>query len=414
MVSGWGIVSKTSQPITMSSPAKAGEGNPHKFVITESSGGAKAFENDRHYVGLDAVIWFVNQQGGFFTDRMVAGTVEIALNGSAFPVVLGQYELKGGQQIASIFDRALISSSPYKSGRIVLKTTIQGNKSNTMAGALLKQVAAATLTAVAGAVTLETGGLGGVALSTAGGVLVKGVQQALDDNSDRKVTIFDSFEVTIDPPSELRGSQSYLLIHRGSDNLDASKLKIVSGAQGTDVNYDGSPFRDGAWLLIRLRRLEDYHGDPRPWSSAYDNIQLEFVDLFNQWATQQKTVDEVKQQLRPTTTGNPTLADELVALSRRISADEALIIRDRKKYSAVLYSYLNAANKAAAANDPGEFTKIEGGITQTVRSNAPQSAELTGSLVRMFSTGDDADCGFSEADAKRLSFKDSIVWPLNE
>lgn len=396
-------------PSPLPSPAKAGEGNPQRFIITDPVGKAKPFEKGSHYVGIDAAVWFVNQQSSFFTDRMVVGTVEITLNGVVFPVVLGQYELKGGQQIAAIFDRALISSWPYRSGEIVVKSTIQCNKSNTMAGTLIKQVAAATLTAVAGAVTLETGGVGGVALSAASGVLVKGAQQALSDNSDKKIPILDSFEVKIDPPNDLRGSQSYLLIHHGSDGLDGAKFKIISGANGSDVFYGENPFRDGAWLLIRFRRSEEYGGDPRPWSSASEKIRLEIQNLFQQWEASQKTVDEVQRQLLPNESGNPTLADDLVALSRRIISDEALIFRDRNKHSAVLYSYLNAANSAVKAKDPRIFFKFSESITGTLYSNSPQPFELTGSLVNLFRTETSAGSDFSENDARNISFNDSIV-----
>lgn len=394
----------------MSDHAKAGDGNPHKYtIIPDTSATAAPYVPDKHYVGIDAVVWFVNDQSSFFTDRMVAGTIEMTLNGQTFPVVLGQYDLTGGQQVAPIFDRALITSIPYRSGNIVLKAVIQGNRKNTMAGTLLKQMAAATITAVAGTVTLETGGVGAAALAAAGGVLVKGAQQVLSDNNDKKVTIFNPFEVTIHPTEELRGAQSYILLHKGTDGLDAAKFKIVSGAEGTDVQYNGQPLRDGAWLLIRLRRNDSYDGDPRPWRADVDNVKSAFDDLIDSWKSSQLTVEEVKKNLSKSGEETPTVADRVSIVSRRIRADEALVLSDRRKYAGVMRAYLQAAIDAAAANDPQKYADAVAAIEGTIKSNAPQPPVLTNAIITEFITGPGAQPGFRATDAQKLMFQERLL-----
>lgn len=394
----------------MSDLAKAGEGNPHKYTkIVDTSQKAPQYEPDKHYIGVDAVVWFVNGQKNFFTERMVAGTIEVTLNGQTFPVVLGQYELKGGQQVAPIFDRALITSVPYRSGNIVINAVIQGNRQNTMAGTLLKQMAAATITAVAGVVSLETGGVGAAALAAAGGVLVKGAQQVLSDNNDKKVSIFSPFEVTIHPTEELRGAQSYILLHKGTDGLDATKFKIMSEDQGTDVYYNESPFRDGAWLLIRIRRSDIYIGDPRPWLSDVDNVKSDFDQLIDSWQNGQLTVEEVKKNLVKSENETPTVADKVGIVSRRIRADNALILTDRRKYAGVLRAYLQSAIAAAAANDPKKYTEAVFAIDGAVKSIAPQPDVLTDAIIAEFTTGQDAQPKFRAIDAKKLMFQEKLL-----
>jgi len=394
----------------MSNPAKAGEGNPHKYIIlADKSPSAIQFSVDKHYIGVDAVVWFVNSQSNFLTDRMVAGTIEVTINGQVFPVVLGQYELKGGQQVAPIFDRALITSIPYQSANVVFKAVIQGNRQNTMVGTLLKQMAAATITAVAGAVTLEAGGVGGVALASAGGVLVDGAQQVLSDNNDKKVTIFNPFEVTIHPVDELRGAQSYVLLHKGTDGLDAAKLTIATGANGTDVQFDGKPFRDGAWLLLRLRRNETYLGDPRPWRSDVDGVKSAFDELIDSWKSSLLSLDDVKSNLSRSTSESPTVADQVGIVNRRINADEALLRSDRRKCAAVLRAYLQAAIGAAASGKPQDYYDAVAAIEGTVKSNSPQPKILTDAIVAEFSSDCYAQPNFRSTDALKLGYTEGLL-----
>ncbi|MFZ1730010.1 MAG: hypothetical protein WBQ23_00495 [Bacteroidota bacterium] len=394
----------------MSNHAKAGNGNPHKYtILVDNTPSAPQYAPDKHYIGIDAVVWFVNDQSNFFTDRMVAGTIEITLNGQNFPVVLGQYELKGGQQVAPIFDRALITSVPYRSGNIVLKAVIQGNRQNTMVGTLLKQMAVATITAVAGAVSLETGGVGGAALAAAGGTLVKGAQQVLSDNDDKKVNIFNPFEITIHPVEDLRGTQSYILLHKGTDDLVAAEFAIASDAAGMDVQYDGRPFRDGAWLLLRLRRNDTYLGDPRPWLSDVDGVMNALDELIDSWNSSLISVEEVKRNLVKSASETPSVADQVGIATRRIRSDEALILSDRRKYAAVLRAYLQAAINSAGADDPRLYYDAVAAIEGAVRKNAPQPLVLTDAIVTEFNVDCNSGSEFSAADAQKVSFRERFL-----
>ena len=59
----------------------------------------------KHYVGVEAVSWYINKESSWFTKRMASGTLEIKLaNGlEKYQAALGTFSLRGGTKFAPIF-----------------------------------------------------------------------------------------------------------------------------------------------------------------------------------------------------------------------------------------------------------------------------------------------------------------------
>jgi len=76
---------------------KAGEGE-HQATLIQSTEDKAILTVQKHYLAVDAVSWFVNQESGWFKDRMATGTISIKIGSQeSYHVALGLYDLKGGR-----------------------------------------------------------------------------------------------------------------------------------------------------------------------------------------------------------------------------------------------------------------------------------------------------------------------------
>jgi hypothetical protein len=417
----------------MDREARAGEGGTHVFrVVPSAETSALPFVPDEHYVGIEVVLWFVNGQSDFFRQRMVGGTMEATVNGRRFPVVLGRYKLagrdvnegsatrrflaairakfepSGGQKIAPVVDRPIVRCLPYRGGDIVLQLVVQATEWHTKAGALLEHIAVATVLGVAGIVELEAADAA-PPLVPATQALVRGAQEFLGSESPKKVDIFNPFTVTIHPTSELRGPKSYVLLHRGTDNLDGSQLCVRTGERGADVFYRNTPFRDGAWVLVRIRRPDTYMGDPRPWRDEYEQAKRALDDLFDSWKTGRLTLEQAKASLQRGTDVAPSVADRVDQVARRIRSDEALILADSRKYAGVLVAYLIAANEAIAANDPDRYKTVVSAIEDALRLNKPAPPALRDAITAELGSAPDTGLLGNCPPPGEVRFDDNVV-----
>ena len=62
----------------MATEASQGEHHVYRIIPTGSGATGKLAAN-KHYVGIDAVAWFINKKGNWFTDRISSGTLDIKL-----------------------------------------------------------------------------------------------------------------------------------------------------------------------------------------------------------------------------------------------------------------------------------------------------------------------------------------------
>ena len=73
-------------------PTEAGKGEHHYYLIKRQAENPKdtaEIEVRKHYLGIDAVRWFVNKQGTILTNRIARGTVHVSLANETYEAGLG-------------------------------------------------------------------------------------------------------------------------------------------------------------------------------------------------------------------------------------------------------------------------------------------------------------------------------------
>jgi hypothetical protein len=342
----------------MSTPA--GKGNNHRFILASPNGmgDQSKLQEGKDYIKVDAVSWYVNRQGNFFVNRMVAGTLEFRINGQDFSTVLGSYDLRQGQRTAPVFDQPIVPWVAYQGGDLMLRAYIRGTQQNTAAGDLLSKMAVASLTVVAGAIEAETGGLATMALVAAGSTLTKGASSMLSSNTPKTIQIFESFQVNVDLSSQFKGKERYVVVHRGNDDIRESDLSIVLGKSGAEVQCNSSFFDDGAWILFRIQKSDVYTGNPRPWFDEAESVKNSIEELISYWQTKSLDVDSVATALVPTGKEPANVGDKYMSICRRIRADLVLTRIDRTAKVGGVRTFYEAAQAAVEAKDPDKFHEL--------------------------------------------------------
>jgi hypothetical protein len=244
---------------------EAGVGEHRAYAIVPADGEPLALTADRHYLGVDAASWFVNASSSWLKDRMAAGTLTISLasGDEKYEVALGLYELREGARVAPVFDRPVLPERVFRGGTITVKALISGVARDTRLAGLIKSTAAASLGVVGSMV--QTAGTAGIQapLAQAGAALVGGVRELLE-TGDQKLQLFDpsGLELTLRGDQVLAREQ-FLLFHRGA-SLNRTRLSVTDDGEVATPCYDGDPLEDGVWLLLRLRRADEYPIE-RPW-----------------------------------------------------------------------------------------------------------------------------------------------------
>lgn len=82
---------------------EAGKGQHVVYTIRPANPADSAkLTAGNHYVGVDAVAWYLNKASTWFTDRMASGTLKVQLADGRenYEVALGTFELDGGSTIS--------------------------------------------------------------------------------------------------------------------------------------------------------------------------------------------------------------------------------------------------------------------------------------------------------------------------
>ena len=334
-------------------PTDAGKGEHHYYLIkrpAENPNDTAEIEARKHYLGIDAVRWFVNKQGTILTNRIASGTVHVSLANETYDAGLGLYQLEGGARTAPIFDRPVLPNRIYPGDKITLRIYMRAIQQDTLLGGLLREMSKATLDVIAGAVGAATATGPMAVLLAAGASLTGGVREILNQGK-RGLTILDpeGIEVTLSA-SDLRGPETYLLVHRGL-NLAANQLRLaITGNNISDVLYADAPLEDGAWCLFRLRR-EDEFGGPRPWEQEARSARAELDALMTQWSLDGVTVQEVREQLKPKGSQPPSLGDRILTVIQSIRTDWVLAEREAIAHTGKLKARLDLAQQAARTDN---------------------------------------------------------------
>jgi hypothetical protein len=309
----------------MAGNVEAGQGDHHIYPIFVAGGDATPLTANTHYLGIDAVSWFVNKSGGWFSSRTASGTLSMTLVDGleSYAAALGTFELKDGARVAPVFDKPVLPDRNYRGSGITIGASLVAIKRDTTLTSILKSAASASLGIVSGMV--QTASLGGPQqiLAAAGGSLISGVNKLLSEESEGREPLFagGGIETTIQP-GQFVGERMYLLFHRGSA-LAQAKLGIGKTGTAELPYYDGNPLEDGAWLLLRLRRSLQYSG-VRDWFAAERALRTKVDNIVSDFQQQVLGAQAALAQLMPSANGSSTAFDEFIGLRRIIQVDGVL------------------------------------------------------------------------------------------
>lgn len=335
----------------MATEAGKGEHRVYKY-IPESTDKAKLTARN-HYVGIDAVAWYVNKESNWFTEKMASGTLEIKLSGGLenYNVALGTFELKGDSKTAPVFDRAAVPDRNYRGGIITLHAQLSAIKKDTAIAGILKSAANATLGVTSGMVATASA-LSGPSklLATAGDEIITGVKNLLTNTADKKEALFDpaGLEYNI-RPEDIIGPEVYLLFHRGA-GINENQLQVKKLGQLYLPYYNNQILNDGVWMLIRIRRNDEYSG-VREWYEATKQLRIRISNLVDDFFINLIDKDSAISEFQTSSSGGKTTMDEFIRIRSIISNDGVISEREAGFHILNLLTRINAAKQAISSNN---------------------------------------------------------------
>lgn len=349
----------------------AGEGEHKPYYLPGPK--SEPLESQAHYLGIDAVTWFVNKESGWWKKYSASGTLEITLAGGQekYEVPLGVYELAGGARVAPVFDRAVLPDRVYRGGPVSFRTTISGLKKDTQLTKLIKSATSASFGVVGGMVATATATGPYAPLAAAGSALIGGIREVLN-GADTALRLFDpsGFEANL-PQKMITGRESFLLLHRGSP-LERKNLKVAHEDETYSVRYEGDLLEDGVWLLLRLRIATEYPLE-RPWHGALRRWTTGLISLVDDVKNGGMPKEEGLKRLRPGSESQPTEEDAYRLLRSEILSDGVLTVEEATAYSLALAAYRVLA---AAAVADGKYDEFFSGI-RALKSGMLLGPDLT-------------------------------------
>ncbi|HEX3625144.1 MAG TPA: hypothetical protein VH280_06950 [Verrucomicrobiae bacterium] len=339
--------------------ASGGNGDASYYILRNTSGDNTKFDQQNDYVRIDAVSWFVNKQGNWIKSVIASGSVSITVDGTAYSFPLGGYALAKGAKTAPIFELPLIPTTPWDGSPITFGAKLVGLRNDTTFGAILQQLANT-------AVSYGSAALGTASFMTAYPGLSQ-VSSSLTQTADSLVQKLGSDEVPIfDQTSgiaatlysqELYGNQFFILFYKGRQ-LDQSRLDISTNDSGVqEVLENGKKLQDGAWILFRVTRENNYAG-PRPWTDQLNQALNQLDVQMKLFQADPTTGDTVIKSLQNTgqNTGKPqSLGDQFTFIGNLINQDMALTEKQRLAELTRVGLYPTFAKKAIQGNNAEGF-----------------------------------------------------------
>jgi hypothetical protein len=352
----------------------AGSGEHRPYMISHQPDGTPLAAQE-HYLGVDAVSWYVNKESGWFTDRMATGilTISLAAGEEKYDVSLGMYELQAGAKVAPIFNRPILPERVFRGGTVTFKAQLNGIAKDTRVAKLIKSTASATLGVVGGMV--QTAGPAGpyAPLAAAGGVLIGGLREIFD-NSDEKMRLFDpdGMEVTL-RGNQILGAETYLLLHRGA-SLNSGKLDVTTDGDVPVTLHHGEPLRDGVWLLLRIRRVSEYPIE-RSWYQQFRKWTSDVVGLVDDVKNGVMTKDGAIATLSPGSEAAPTIYDVYRRLRDQILNDGVLTQAEATGYAGTVSNYRRLAVSAIQNMQYDKFFEGVRNLRASIESGRAPNAE---------------------------------------
>jgi hypothetical protein len=320
---------------------------------------------------------------------MASGTLDINLSSGQekYQSGLGTFQLKRGAKTAPVFEQSVLPDRNFVGGVISLNASLTGIKKDTVLAGMLKSAANASLGIVAGMV--QTASVAGPAagpaggptqlLAEAGGELISGIRTVLSDTAPKREPLFDfsglGFSVQ---PTSLTGPESFFLFHRGAQ-LEETKLTIRPSGNLLLPYYGAGPLDDGAWLLLRFRRSDEYSG-VRDWFPRARSLRGNLSALVSDVQNDIITKADALKRLKPSVSGDPTLYDQFANLRGVILNDGVLSEREAGLYVGQLQAFFVAARKAIAEHQSAVLEDL----TDQLRLSLLKGERLKGQIGTVF------------------------------
>jgi hypothetical protein len=369
----------------MSSEAGRGDHHVYRILLKDSSDECRLTARN-HYISVEAVAWYINKTNDWFNKLMVSGTLDIELSGGLekYQAALGTFELASGAKTAPVFDKPVLNDRNYRGGPISFTAMLSAIRKDTVIGIMLNSAASASLGIVAGMVNAATLSGPPKILAAAGEDIISSVRKVLCDTGASREPIFDftglGFAIR---PESIVGPQTFLLLYRGAA-LDEAKLTVGVKGRLLVPFYNGVMLDDGAWLLLRIRRSEEYSG-VREWFEDAKKLRGRIKSLVDDFEAGFLTKDDGLAQLKSSSTGDKTLLDEFFRLRSIINNDGVLSEREAGLYVGQLYTAILAAKKAISGNGSGQ--KPSKMLTDAIESTSKalsQGQKIDGVLGKAF------------------------------
>lgn len=357
---------------------EAGHGEHHIYrIVPTTSPNPPVLTPGKHYLGVDAVAWYVNKEGSFFSDRMASGTLQITLSSGqeTYHAALGTFELKRGAKTAPVFDQPVLPDRSFLGGPIAFNASLTAIKKDTMLAGLLKSAGTASLGIVAGMVQTATVAGPTKILAAAGEALVNGVTKVLTDTGEKREPFFDFSGLQYAmQPSQLVGNEIFILMHRGAA-LKEADLSVKPDGQLFLPLLSGTVLLDGAWLLLRLRRSDEYSG-VREWQTQAKALRGKVAALVSDVEADVTTKDDGLKRLKPSPTGDATYFDEFARLRSVIQSDGVLCEREAGLFVGQLSAIMAAARKAISDHSVATFEGLTKGLAVSLRNGTPGTGPI--------------------------------------
>ena len=354
---------------------EAGTGNVGTYHLRKEGAVSSApFELRKHYLRVDAVNWYVNKESNFWKTFIASGALQIKLANENYEVGLGTYKLDEGMKTAPIFNRPIIEDRVFMGGAMTISILTQAIKKDTLLSKILKDLGNSTVDVVTGAIKSATVSGPAASLLEVSKSLTSNIKDILEQG-DKKIEFFsieDTFQL-----SKFQGDENYILLHRGA-KLDKNKLKITdTDKHKIDLTYNGHFLDDGAWVLLRISRIDKYSG-VRPWYIKARGIRTEidtFMDAFEFGAMSK---EQALKQLTPSDQDPNNLASKVMELMSIIRNDFVLSYRDSLLESGMYRNLLQAAKTAVSTNNINDYKKIRDSyIAETKSGTKPSTIVAT-------------------------------------
>lgn len=301
---------------------EAGFGEHLVYKIPVESSDQETLTAKNHYIGIDAVAWYVDKDPNWFKKYVTSGVLSITLAGGLekYEIALGTFTIKDETKIAPIFDRPMLPDRNYRGGPVTFNVSLSGVENDTVLCSILKSAASASLGIASGMVSTATLSGPSKILGEAGQAIGNGVKDLLTDTNAKNIPIFDpnGFESTIQP-GEIIGPETYILFHRGT-KLDEKELSIKTKGKLIVPAYKNSILKDGAWLLLRIRRTKKYSG-VRDWFESEKQFRFKLKNLLDDYHLGMISKEDAMKEFETSATGGKTIVDDLINLRTQIAID---------------------------------------------------------------------------------------------